>query len=44
MGPERPVADYERQLWGWLKRYEAAGAARPPIYIGIGSEDDLAPA
>lgn len=44
MGPRRPVADYERELWGWLKRYTAEGAGRPPIYLGIGSTDDLAPA
>jgi pimeloyl-ACP methyl ester carboxylesterase len=44
MGAPRPVADYERTLWGWLKRYAAAGAERPPVWLGIASEDDLAPA
>lgn len=44
MGAPRPVADYERELWGWLKQYTAAGGDRPPIYLGIASGDDLAPA
>lgn len=44
MGPRRAVADYERELWGWLQQYAAAGAERPPIYLGIASDDDLAPA
>jgi len=43
MGPPRAVADYERELWGWLKRYTEDGAGRPPIYLGIASDDDLAP-
>jgi S-formylglutathione hydrolase FrmB len=44
MGAPRPVADYERELWGWLKRYTAEGAERPPIWLGLGTEDSLAPA
>lgn len=44
MGAPRKVGDYERELWGWLKRYAAAGADAPPIYLGWGREDDLAPA
>ena len=44
MGAPRAFADYERELWGWLKRYTAEGALRPPIWIGIGTQDDLAPA
>lgn len=44
MGVPRPVADYERELWGWLKRYTAAGADRPPIFLGLGTQDELAPA
>ncbi len=44
MGAPRPVADYERELWGWLKRYAAEGSSRPPIYLGLGTTDDLAPA
>jgi pimeloyl-ACP methyl ester carboxylesterase len=44
MGAPRRVADYERELWGWLKRYAAAGADRPPIWVGLGIEDDLAAA
>ncbi|MFN2632810.1 MAG: alpha/beta hydrolase-fold protein [Thermoanaerobaculia bacterium] len=43
-GPPRPVADYERELWGWLKTYTSQGAARPPVYVGFGLSDDLAPA
>ena len=44
MGAPRPVADYERELWGWLKGYAAEGAGRPPLWLGIGAQDDLAPA
>lgn len=43
-GPPRPVADYERELWHWLQRYSAEGALRPPIYLGFGLQDELAPA
>jgi pimeloyl-ACP methyl ester carboxylesterase len=43
MGPPRAIADYERELWGWLKRYTEDGARRPPLYLGIASDDDLAP-
>ncbi len=43
-GPPRPVADYERELWGWLKGFTADGAARPPVFLGFGLSDDLAPA
>jgi len=43
MGPARAVADYERELWGWLQRYAAEGAERPPIYLGIARDDELAP-
>lgn len=42
-GPKRPVADYERELWGWLKTFTAGGAARPPVYLGFGLSDELAP-
>lgn len=44
MGPPRKVADYERELWGWLQRYTAEGATRPPVWLGWGLGDDLAPA
>jgi hypothetical protein len=44
MGAPRAVADYERELWGWLKRYAGEGADRPPIWLGLGTQDDLAPA
>jgi pimeloyl-ACP methyl ester carboxylesterase len=44
MGAPRAVADYERELWGWIKRYAAEGADRPPIWLGLGTQDDLAPA
>ncbi len=43
-GPPRLVADYERELWHWLQRYSAQGALRPPVYLGFGLKDDLAPA
>lgn len=43
-GAKRKVADYERELWGWLKDFTAAGGAHPPIYLGWGLNDDLAPA
>jgi len=44
-GPPRAVADYEREMWGWLKEFPARGAAaRPPIYLGWGEGDDLAAA
>jgi pimeloyl-ACP methyl ester carboxylesterase len=43
MGAPREVGDYERELWGWLKRYAEQGADRPPIWLGIGTEDGLAP-
>jgi pimeloyl-ACP methyl ester carboxylesterase len=43
-GAPRRVADYERELWGWLKKFTAAGGARPPVYLGWGESDDLAPA
>jgi pimeloyl-ACP methyl ester carboxylesterase len=43
MGAPREVGDYERELWGWLKRYAEQGADRPPIWLGLGTEDDLAP-
>ena len=43
-GPPRPVADYERELWHWLQRYSAQGALRPPMYLGFGLRDELAPA
>ena len=44
-GPPRAVADYEREMWGWLKEFTARGAAaRPPVYLGWGEGDDLAPA
>ncbi|HEY6146664.1 MAG TPA: alpha/beta hydrolase [Thermoanaerobaculia bacterium] len=43
-GAKRVVADYERELWGWLKEFTAAGAAHPPVYLGWGEGDDLAPA
>ena len=42
MGAPRAVGDYERGLWGWLKRYTAEGADRPPIWLGLGTQDDLA--
>ncbi len=42
MGPPRRVADYERELWGWLQRYTAEGATRPPVWLGWGLKDDLA--
>ncbi|MEO8432979.1 MAG: alpha/beta hydrolase-fold protein [Acidobacteriota bacterium] len=41
-GYPRPVADYERELWGWLQRYTAAGATKPPVWLGWGLSDDLA--
>lgn len=44
MGAPRADADYERELWGWLKRYASEGALRPPIWVGLGTEDELAPA
>ena len=44
MGPPRAGDDYERELWGWLKRYAEQGADRPPIWLGLGTEDELAPA
>ncbi|HEX7253893.1 MAG TPA: alpha/beta fold hydrolase [Thermoanaerobaculia bacterium] len=44
VGAPRQVGDYERYLWGWLKSYTAEGASRPPIWIGFGAEDHLAPA
>ncbi len=43
-GPRRAAADYERELWGWLKNYTSEGARRPPVYLGFGLSDDLAPA
>jgi pimeloyl-ACP methyl ester carboxylesterase len=43
-GAKRQVADYERELWGWLKEFTAAGAPHPPVYLGWGESDDLAPA
>ena len=43
MGAPRAVADYERELWGWLQGYAAEGADRPPLWLGIGAKDDLAP-
>jgi S-formylglutathione hydrolase FrmB len=43
-GEKREVADYERGLWSWLKRFTAEGASHPPVYLGWGTEDDLAPA
>lgn len=43
-GPRRQVADYERELWGWLKDFAARGAAPPTVYLGWGESDDLAPA
>ena len=43
-GPPRPVADYERELWSWLKGFTGEGAARPPVFLGFGLSDDLAPA
>ena len=44
MGGPRADADYERELWGWLQRYAAQGAELPPIWLGFGAQDDLAPA
>jgi len=42
MGLPRAGDDYERELWGWLKRYAEQGADRPPIWLGVGTEDELA--
>lgn len=42
-GSKRAVADWERELWGWLQKYAAEGAVRPPVFLGFGLSDDFAP-
>jgi len=37
-----PEADYQRELWQWLKGYTNPLAARPPLYLGFGTEDRFA--
>jgi len=32
-----------REVWRWTKGY-AAGASRPPLFLGYGADDDFAPA
>lgn len=34
-----PEADYQRELWQWLKGYTNPQATRPPLYLGFGTED-----
>lgn len=36
------AADYDRQLWSWIKTYSTAPSTVPPLYIGYGIEDRFA--
>lgn len=36
--------DFQRDVWTWLKGYAEPGAGRPPLVVGWGDDDDLAPA
>lgn len=36
--------DFQRDVWSWLKGYAEPGADRPPLVVGWGDGDDLAPA
>ena len=36
--------DFQRDIWTWLKGYAEPNADRPPLVVGWGSDDDLAPA
>jgi pimeloyl-ACP methyl ester carboxylesterase len=37
-------ADYQRMLWRWIKRYQAAPLPNLPIYLGFGEQDSFAAA
>jgi pimeloyl-ACP methyl ester carboxylesterase len=41
---ESPEGDHQRQLWRWLKRYEAPTAELPRLFLGYGEHDGFAPA
>jgi hypothetical protein len=48
-GAPREVADYERQLWAWLKGFSGAPSSSrttipTELYLGYGLSDELAPA
>ena len=36
--------DFQRDIWTWLKGYTDPETDRPPLVLGWGTEDDLAPA
>ena len=35
--------EFDDELWGWLQGYATEPSARPPLYIGVGTEDRLRP-
>lgn len=37
-----PAADYDRQLWAWIKGYADTPEQRPSLYLGYGLEDRFA--
>ncbi len=36
--------DFQRDIWTWLKGYAQPSPDRPPLVVGWGTDDDLAPA
>jgi len=36
--------DFQRDIWTWLKGYTEPDTDRPPLVVGWGTDDDLAPA
>lgn len=37
--PQTVETDYQRVLWKWLRGYAEPREARPPLYLGFGTED-----